>query len=451
MLIRFIVKNLLSFKEQTEFNLLPNKSNRLSHHRYDVNGLPVLKMSALYGANGSGKSNFIAAIDILKKIVVADEIPSNLENIKFRLCDETKLQPIDLGIEFFHEDLFFYYSVSINNGKIIDEYLSNTNPTKGTEELIFHRKEQESIVDVDFDNEFNKSEENLLLKKILIKNLVQPEKSLVKTINADLNSENVFERVKKVFDWFKNELVIIYPHTRPVSLASSLDSNKEMMSFANNLFASFDTGVNNIKVHTSDINEFIKSERFIGDINEEIDELKENPEKKLAIRNSRTKEDILIVNEDGEILIKRLTLEHKNEDGKCIDFNVSEESDGTRRLMEYIPAINGIVHKSRTYIIDEIERSLHPNLIKEIIAKLSNDTTTKGQLIFTTHESNLLDQEIIRTDEIWFAEKNKYGSTKLYSLSDFKVHSTIDIRKGYLNGRYGAIPFTANLQDINWD
>ncbi len=101
-------------------------------------------------------------------------------------------------------------------------------------------------------------------------------------------------------------------------------------------------------------------------------------------------------------------------------------------------------------MIDEIERSIHPLLIKELIQKFSHDEHTKGQLIFSTHESNLLDQEIFRPDEIWFAEKDK-GATKLSPLSDYREHHTIDIRKGYLNGRYSAIPFLANLRDLNWD
>ncbi|NDC41430.1 MAG: hypothetical protein EBZ77_07770 [Chitinophagia bacterium] len=100
--------------------------------------------------------------------------------------------------------------------------------------------------------------------------------------------------------------------------------------------------------------------------------------------------------------------------------------------------------------IDEIERSIHPALIKELIRKFAADDTTLGQLIFTTHESNLLDQQLFRPDEIWFAEKNKQGATELYALSEFKEHHTIDIRKGYLNGRYGAIPFLSNLTDLNW-
>lgn len=132
-------------------------------------------------------------------------------------------------------------------------------------------------------------------------------------------------------------------------------------------------------------------------------------------------------------------------------FNVGEEeSDGTIRLLDFIPAFKDMVSEKKVYVIDEIERSIHPLLIKELINKFSNDDKTNGQLIFTTHESNLLDQEIFRQDEIWFVEKDKNGCSDIYSLSDFKNHHTIDIRKGYLTGRYGSIPFLANLQDLNW-
>lgn len=119
--------------------------------------------------------------------------------------------------------------------------------------------------------------------------------------------------------------------------------------------------------------------------------------------------------------------------------------------MEYLPAFYNVVNTNQTFFIDEIERSIHPLLIKELINKISHDNETQGQLIFTTHESNLLDQSIFRQDEIWFAQKNKHGATELYTLSDFKEHHTIDIRKGYLNGRYGGIPFLGNLKDLNWE
>jgi AAA15 family ATPase/GTPase len=143
-------------------------------------------------------------------------------------------------------------------------------------------------------------------------------------------------------------------------------------------------------------------------------------------------------------------LEHTGKNNENVVFNLDEESDGTVRLLDFIPAFKDLITKRKVILIDEIERSIHPLLIKELIKKFSFDDNTLGQFIFSTHESNLLDQNIFRQDEIWFAEKNKQGSTELYSLSDFKEHNTIDIRKGYLNGRYGSIPFLANLQDLNW-
>ena len=154
--------------------------------------------------------------------------------------------------------------------------------------------------------------------------------------------------------------------------------------------------------------------------------------------------------ENNEIISKFLKFEHTGKNDKSYEFDFILESDGTKRLMDFIPIFYDLMRRDIVYIIDEMERSIHPLLIKELISKFSLDEDTKGQLIFTTHESNLLDQDIFRTDEIWFAEKGKSGSTKLYSLSDYKEHKTIDIQKGYLNGRYGSIPFLGNLHDLNW-
>ena len=132
--------------------------------------------------------------------------------------------------------------------------------------------------------------------------------------------------------------------------------------------------------------------------------------------------------------------------GKETEFNMLPSP----RLLDFIPAFKDLINTDKVFIIDEIERSVHPLLIKELVRKYSEDANTRGKLIFTTHESNLLDQDIFRQVEIWFAEKTPSGSTELYSLSDFKEHNTIDIRKGYLNGRHGSIPFLGKLIDLNW-
>jgi hypothetical protein len=142
---------------------------------------------------------------------------------------------------------------------------------------------------------------------------------------------------------------------------------------------------------------------------------------------------------------------HLNNQGESIEFDFSEESDGTKRLMDFLPIFDAMLKEDATFIIDEIDRSLHPSLLKTLMTKIMADGTTKGQLIFTTHESNLLDLDIFRPDEIWFAEKNRQtGNTELYSLNEFRPRPDLNIQKGYLQGRFGAIPFLGNLENLNW-
>ena len=126
--------------------------------------------------------------------------------------------------------------------------------------------------------------------------------------------------------------------------------------------------------------------------------------------------------------------------------DIDDQSDGTIRILNLIPAIYDIIENEKLICIDEIENSIHPALITALISFFSN-SASKGQLIFTTHETELLDQQkLMRPDEVWFTEKHQ-GSTKIYSLNDFKEHNTINIKNGYLEGRYGGIPFIGNLKD----
>jgi len=161
-------------------------------------------------------------------------------------------------------------------------------------------------------------------------------------------------------------------------------------------------------------------------------------------------EHILAINENSNFLIKKIVALHYNNKKNKVLFDLSEESDGTRRLLDFIPAFYGILNEDVTFVIDEIDQSIHPALLYDLVKKIMNDTTTKGQLLFTTHEANLLDLSIFRQDEIWFAEKNKASATELYSLSEYRPRYDLDIRKGYLKGRFGAIPFTANLKKLKW-
>ena len=447
MLVRFVVKNLFSFHDETEFNLLPGKTKRLNHHKYKVNQVEVLKLSALYGANGAGKSNLIRSISLLKKMLLDSSIPTAFSTQKFRLSKSTGNEPVEMSIEFFTNSFIYYYAVSINEGIILDEYFSSL-AADGEDEMIFHREYKDKKTSISFFKEFEEKEENKTLKKIIETDLLKTNQPLFSLLNTITNDH--FIHIKEAYHWLNENLTIIYPDTKAAGLVLAIDANSHFKDFAVDTMESFSTGITDLKIEAKTIEDFLGKGKE-KEIEEIKAELKNNPEKKIGfMANNTTKENVAVVNDDGEIMVKRLVFEHIGEKEEKFEFSFSEESDGTKRLLEYLPVLNNIISQSQTFIIDEIERSIHPLIVKELVSKFSADEVTKGQLIFTTHESNLLDQEIFRPDEIWFAEKNIIGATKLYSLSDFKEHNTIDIRKGYLSGRYGAIPFVGNLHDLNW-
>lgn len=438
MIIRFLAKNIYSFKEQTEFNLLPSsKTTNLPHHKIRQNDVEFLRYSAIYGGNGVGKSNLIKAISLFEKIIEEGKIP-HTENIKFRIGEENKALPVSLGIEFIVEGKIFFYTLTFDNGQILYEYLAKTFKDKDNE-LVFERYLDEAGTQkIDF-NQTVYSEGNLEWNAFLnaFSKLVPKDEPTVYFLTKNY-SEN-FEEIKSVHDWFVEYLVIIRPDMRPGALPHILDIHKQMKSFANDFIPNLDIGISSISIEKKEVEEATIQQY------DNFSVLKENPNA-LSIRVHRiTEEETVFSNENGKIYAKRIVTSHNG-----TEFNIGEESDGTRRLFDYIPALHDIIHNEKVYIIDEIERSIHPLLIKEIVSKLTLNREIKGQLIFTTHESNLLDQSVLRPDEIWLTEKNQDGATATYPLSDFKIHNTINIENGYLSGRYGGIPILSNLKDLNW-
>jgi uncharacterized protein len=447
MLVRFIVKNLFSFKELTEFNMLPGRFNRLPHHVSKVDSIELLKLNALYGANGAGKSNLIHSLAILKDFIIDGEMPIELITETFKFDKESNSKDVYLGIEFIREGVPYYYGLTINQGIIIEEELQISGLNKKEDKILFSRTDKvgEKNLELIFSKEVEEDDEASIFPKFLKNEILERNKPVL--FHMKNRKNKVFDPFKIALDWFEKGLELVLPYSRPNGMALKLEREKEFHEFAIDIMKSFNTGIQNIHVETIPIDDFFgednkqEAERITADLRAKTD--------KMRFLRSRV-EEVLFVLEDNMPVAKKIVFSHGEDNGNA-RFEFSEESDGTRRLMEYLPALFTAVNKCKTYFIDEIERSIHPLLIKELIKKFSHDTETRGQLIFSTHESNLLDQDIFRPDEIWFAEKNKQGATELYALSEFKEHHTIDIRKGYLNGRYGGIPFLGNLKDLNWE
>lgn len=448
MLIRFVIENLFSFGERKEFNTIPNSRLRtLDHHKYHECGFDILKVASIYGANGAGKSNLIKSLELFQKLVVREKIPFKLKDSKFKFDSDNNMDNQLFAIEFIQDNTPFYYALILNGDRIVTEELYVSGLGKLEDKLVYERKTNEdSQTEITFLEEFEKDEKSQVLKSILLEEFVKPDEPILKLLS---NRDNKFLKdVKIAFKWFDSSLQIITPSAKPRALAQLIDIDEDFKSYAKDLMCSFNIGITDLKTEKKGLREFFGQGKD-SELDEIIKELENSPVKILGLRSNRG-EEITIVKENNEILVKSLKVGHIGKDEKSVLFNLNEESDGTIRLLDFVPAFKSVISNKKVFVIDEIERSIHPLLIKELVQKFSLDPLTQGQLIFTTHESNLLDQNIFRLDEIWFAEKNKEGSTDLYSLNDFKEHKTIDIQKGYLTGRYGSIPFLGNLQDLNW-
>lgn len=447
MLVRFIVSNLFSFKELTEFNMLPGRFNRLPHHVFKAGDINLLKLNAIYGANGAGKSNFIHALAILRDFLIDGKMPIDLITETFKFDPEGEQKDVFLGVEFIKDEVPYYYGLTINQGIIVEEELQVSGLGKKEDKVLFLRKDKanEEDLEVTFSKEVYEDTEAALFPDFLKNEIL--ERNVPVLFYMKNRNNKVFEPYKSALEWFERGLELILPFSKPSGMVVRLEKDEAFHRFAVDIMRSFNTGIYDIHIQTIPIDEFFgednkqEAERIVADLRA----------KSGKGRYVHTQwEEVVFVLENNSPVAKRIELTHSEDYGKA-RFLFSEESDGTRRLLEYLPALFSAVNWNKTFFIDEIERSVHPLLIKELVRKFSHDSNTKGQLIFSTHESNLLDQDIFRPDEIWFAEKNKQGATQLYALSEFKEHHTIDIRKGYLNGRYGGIPFLGNLKDLNWD
>lgn len=447
MLVRLLIKNLFSFKEPTEFNMVPGRCSRLSHHVIKTGGVDLLKLNAIYGANGAGKSNLIRTLTILRDFLLGGEMPMAFITETFKFDEGSNAKDVYIGIEFIKENTPYYYGLTINQGIIIEEELQISGLGKKEDYTLFLRTDKagDKDLEISFSEDVQQNSEASLFSTFL-KNEVL-ERNVPVLFHMKNRQHRVFDPFKSALEWFEKGLEIISPDSRPGGLVLQLEKNPPFLHFTKDMMKTFNTGIADIHIDT------IPIEIFFGEDNKHEAEritadLRAKSGKAKLWRNQY--EDVVFVLEENKPVAKRILFSHSEDDGKS-RFELSEESDGTRRLLEYLPALFSAVNKCKTYFVDEIERSIHPLLIKELIKKFSHDPETKGQLIFSTHESNLLDQEIFRPDEIWFAEKDKDGATELFTLSEFKEHHTIDIRKGYLNGRYGGIPFLGNLKDLNWE
>ncbi len=440
MLLRFIAQNLASFKNAIEFNSFPSsKTHSHENHKIECGHATVLRLSAIYGANGAGKSNLIECIQLLKGMVESEGLShfSFSESPAFRFDEECLASPSGMAIEFFSNGNVFYYHIEFNTQKVIVEELFLSKKTKDIK--LFARDDKGISINADY--MVNASSEQFL---DALNRLVRPDMFLLSFLGKYYPKE--MPLASSAFSWFTQSLEIFRPDSIAGFVPHLLDKNPDFEKLVNETIPQMKTGISMLAVKK----EVVSEDEIKGspELQQIAKRAKVQPGMPLSKIDSQSGDTVNYVFENNLLYMKTLVSIHQKLDGTEVEMTMGSESDGTRRLIEYMPLFYSVTKQGGVYIVDEIERSMHPILIKDIIQKLSESNTAKGQLVFTTHESGLLDQNIFRPDEIWFAQKDSEQATQLYPLSDYNIHKTANIENGYLNGRYGGIPFLSNLKDL---
>lgn len=439
MILRVTIENLFSFKDETEISFVAGKSDR---HNEQVSraekrdDISVLKAGIIYGANASGKSNIIKSVAIIQKIALGSVPRKDIE--PFKLV-EPNTKPSKVEIEFKAGKRYFAYGVEFNIKGIAEEWLYEINSRADKE--IFSRRTTAVGNEFTFGS-IDGDDENRQLVKFISQSTPVTDSFLSEYIKR--NGKGL-DCINIAHNWLKENLKIIFPDSRYSGISIRIERDKEFAMATKSLLGYFNTGIvdirrTKIQKENLDLPKDLVDEFLAGS----------EPNKNFLV-SSPTTIYFFETNDSGITTIYKQNAIHRNDDGGEVSFDMNEESDGSLRLLDFIPMLIDLgLNNEMVYLIDEIDRSMHPMLSQKLLeyyfSRLSDGRDC--QLVFTTHESNLLNLELIRADEVWFVEKDRNGASHLYSLAEFKPRE--DIRKGYLQGRYGAIPFFAPIKDLKW-
>ena len=450
MLIRFSVENFKSFNDRQELVMIPAKKLKTNkEHIIALNKVSVLRNATIYGANASGKTNIIDAIRFAKH-VITKKIPMEASKMYCRVFSENHEKESKFEFEIFKNGKFYAYGFSLlmSDQIIKSEWLYELLPSKNTQTMLFERETDMNRLELG---------ENLMLDEIDTMRFKTYKLDFednntglfIREMNRNkkMNKESKLTFFRDVFEWFDEDLVTIFPD-QPITDFEYFygDGGSDKI---NEIIELFDTGISKVKIEeisVADLKNKIPT-KIADDILQSFkNKLEDSADNMKAMMSLRTNTAFYNIKgaKGEEPVITTIMLEHGN---AFSDFEFSEESDGTRRLFDLLDILISN-EKNKIYVIDELERSLHPKLTYKFLELFFEHLKENNtQLIFTTHESTIMDQELLRRDEIWFVERNKDNVSHLYSLDRFKERYDKKLSKAYLEGRYGAVPVLKNFSD----
>jgi AAA15 family ATPase/GTPase len=425
MLIEFSVSNFLSFKSKVTLSLvksaLKDKKIEEDDNFTNVPGLntDILNSAVVYGANASGKSNLIDALMFFRTTVVKSASNIEAEGIDFKnfeLSDETLNEPTEFEMVFVTTEHQYTYGFQINKSFVVSEWLYQRELKARAKEIeLFFREDQN----------FNDVHEKFLVSNELIeKKMIRPN-ALLLSVLAQFNNPIAQEIIR-----FLLNLNVISGNRDRTYTGYTLSKLKEpevaaiilkMTQFA-------DLGIDDFKLTSIKDGEEESFSNFDGS--------------KSVPKKSKSRDVLNSFHAKYDSNLKQTGL-------TAFDF-FEDESEGTIKYFSLAGPIIDTLLSGKILFIDELDSKLHPLLTKSIMSLFSSNKSNphNAQLIFTTHDTNLLSANIFRRDQVWFVQKNRYGASELYSLADYKVRNDASFEKDYLSGKYGAIPIINDFSKL---
>ena len=457
MLIRFNVKNFLSFSEREdgrteEFSMIAGKVRNKKEHLYDNGKIKLLKFAAVYGANAAGKSNLVKALEFMRRTVLVG-LPEGYSDRYCKADDKNKDKESYFEVEIMLGEKYYAYGfeVILNQGKFVSEWLVELS-VDNKEKIIFTR----DITNGTYKFGDEVKENGLIDKLNVYAEDVQEDSSVLLLFIMNKNKKTLYQQYEKasvfqdVYMWLRKGLDINYPD-RPISDYSYMAKTENVEEVCR-IISAFGTGNTGFRMVE------VPNEKILAHLSKSIREkLVENIEKKSTdIKNNEKLEEIgiimrsnrdffiLSIDKEENVICKTIKFSHGKDN---ILFNLSEESDGTVRILDLLEVL--LSGEGKTYVIDELDRCLHPSLTYKFVDTFLQLAAQKNiQLIVTTHESRLLDFDLLRRDEVWFVNKKKSGESDIYSLEEYNARFDQKIDKAYLEGRYGGVPVFSTVFPI---
>ena len=417
----------MSFRNRVSFSMIASRERQHGGRvpkigKYQTRVLPV---AAIYGGNASGKTNFFKALSFAKGLVVKGTQPDSLIPIEhFRLDIEKGDQPSRFAFELLVEETIYEFSFAVTRKAVLEEKLVQITST--SEKVLYDRH--------DGGPNFDESLKNNQFLQFAFQGTRDNQLFLTNSVSQKVD---IF---KPVYNWFKDTLELVAPDSRFEPFEQFLDEEHPLFATMNEMLPQLDTGITHLGGEGIPFENIPLPEPLKIKLQEDVKE-----GMTVRLMTEPINERFVVTRKDGELIAKKLVTYHSKSDGTEAKFEMRQESDGSQRIIDLLPAFLEIsaLNSKKVYVIDEIDRSLHTLLTRRLLeAYLANcSTESRAQLLLTTHDVLLMDQQLLRRDEMWVAERSASGISSLLPFSEYKdVRYDKDIRKSYLQGRLGGVP-----------